>query len=571
MAPMAPKRESELTTNRTGRSIHREWTICGVLVLLTFAIVYSRSLSFVYIDGDDATRVAYHVLGRNSEVQPPYAAYESMLDTVLSILPPDEKVVRIVSMTLTAVSASVLCFLIIMLAFDWCADLRRVPRWLLALAMVLAALEFFYLGMLLTPSVIAMAFLVGAHLIIRRSTVSRCFPRWSGLGASVLLFGVGAAFRWDTLTYGAVVVTDLFLRAGDRSEEGQPPVKDRLRLAVLWGVLAGLVWLITVACNGWGPARVVGVIEAAGPGESANLKVALGRVQTLFTPGFAALWAIGLFWLIRRRHPLAFVTTVSIIVVAIFIPLGGPKWFITAIPSLLACASMGFALFWRRPMLRYATLGLLLLPWLIGLRMVFAGAAWGPGFEMQPYDRTPTNTNGSGVSLRFGSRTAVPTPEGPRPLFGHAWVLSGDWKRFVQDAAWEQFAATRKAIDMGVPLLQDKGQGEAVVTYAALGFRTKDRWNRTLDNKFVIERRFTGQDGTQTRMLRLTNRNDLFDSCSIERLRRICTDTVVISGYSTTLHRLHQLVPTSLEKLGKTTAVLHLDRLHLAASSGHIQ
>ncbi len=276
-----------------------------------------------------------------------------------------------------------------------------------------------------------MALLVGAHLIVRRATARTGFPRLGSFTTSVLLFGIGAAFRWDTVTYGATIAADLFFRAGDRSEYGQPPVWDRLRLSFGWGALAGVTWLVVLMFNGWGLERILHTIQVGGPVESLDWKMGLSRVQTLFTPAFTLLSAAGYLLLLRRKHPLAIIVPMAILPVVKLVLYGVPKWFITATPSLVACAVVGLCFFWQRPAQRYALLGLLVLPWLIGIRWSYGGIAWGPGFELQPYDRIARST--SFFSPTVGPGMAVPTPEGPRPLFGHAWVLLGEWKRFVNE------------------------------------------------------------------------------------------------------------------------------------------
>lgn len=535
--------------------------LCGGLVLLAFALVYFQSLSFVYIEGDDATIVAYHALGRNSQLQPVYSPYNSMLDAFLTVLPPREDIVRITAMTLTAVSAPVFFFLMMLLAFDWCTEIGQPPKWALVAAMLLAVPEFYYLAMVLTPSIIAMALLVGAHLIVRRATARTRSPAWGSFTASLLLFGIGAAFRWDTVTYGATIAADLFLRAGDRSKHGQPAVRDRLWLSFGWGALAGVTWLVVLMFNGWDLKSILHISLANGPVESLDWKMALSRAQTLFTPAFTLLSAVGYYILLRRKHPLAIIAPLAILPVAKFALYGVPKWFITATPSLVACAVVGFCLFWKRPAQRYAMLGLLLLPWLIGLRWSYGGIAWGPGFELQPYDHIARNT--SFFSPTVGAGMAIPTPEGPRPLFGHAWVLLGEWKRFVNEYSSEVDAAVVDSIEAGVPLLlHTEGQGWIVSTYSSHGYFTKDSQWRTIGDNSIIERRWTGPGGgTQTRMLLFANPAQLFEAAAVERMRRIASDTVVISGFSSTLIRLQEIAPESLESLGKRTALLHLDRL----------
>ena len=563
---MAQTGEPQTPSAKKARPVGR-YLLCGALIFLLFGLVYWRSLSFVYIEGDDATLVAYHALGRDLLLQPPYAAYTSMYDALFGMLPPRESTIRIGMLSLTAISLPILFFLMILLAGDWCASLEYVPEWLSAALLLLATPEFFYLGLVLTPSATAMTFVVGAHLILRRSTARRRWPEWIGFAASLLLFGFGASLRWDTVTYGATIAADLLLRAGDRAPEGPAPVGVRVRLAGGWGALALAAWLGCVRINGWGPVDVFRIILSSGPVEAVDWIASIARIQPLFTPAFLLLCGTGLYWLLRCRHPLGIVVLIAIIPVAKLMLFGVPKWFLTAIPAMLACAMAGLTLVWARSAAwRYALLGLLLLPWVIGIRLTLGGGAWGPGFESRPFDGI--SMDGTWPRLVFGSGSALPTAEGPRALFGHAGALLCDWKPFVDDGASEQVTAVNKSIEMGLPLVEDGGLNEAVVVYASLGLTTSDAWNRSVDHQFSVERRFLGKNGKYSRLLKLKHRSSLFEVKAIEQLRRETGDAVVISGYTSTLHRLWIASPNSLEKLGKITAILHLDKLQADVAAG---
>jgi hypothetical protein len=513
------------------------------------------SLTFVYVEGDDAEVVAHHALGRDSYIAPVYAAYESMTDFTLSLLPAREDVVRITAMTVTALCMPIFFFLVMLLAFDWCNEILPTPRWPLVVVMLLAVPEFYYLGMVLEPPIIAMTFLVGAHLVVRRSTAGT--PNWAGVAISILLFGLGAALRWETVRYGLTIAADLFFRYGNRRPE-KAVVLERLRMTFLWGILAVIAWTFAVRLNGYGFVRMIRISRNTGL-EPIDWKASFSSIHTLFTPGFAISFAVGLYFLLRRKHPLAFITLISFLPVGKLLLYGAPKYIITLTPSLLACGLVGFSAFWRLRWQRYMLITASILPWLIGVRMTFSGFAWGPGFEIQSYERIPTRT--SWPSLTLGPGMAIPTREGPRALFGHAWVLGGGWKRFVTEYWSEQEAAVRKTIQGEAPiLLQDPMQGWVSVSYAKNGYTTEDSYSRTIDS-FVIERRWHSPDGTKSTMFKLNDPQQIFEPGGVERLRQIAGDTVIIIAFTRTLGNIYRISPKSMDRLGNTTAVLHLDRL----------
>ena len=58
------------------------------------------------------------------------------------------------------------------------------------------------------------------------------------------------------------------------------------------------------------------------------------------------------------------------------------------------------------------------------------------------------------LELVLGPGAAFPTPEGPRPLYGHGYVLlGGAWSRFINAAAAERQKSIHTAISMNAPLV----------------------------------------------------------------------------------------------------------------------
>ena len=231
-----------------------------------------------------------------------------------------------------------------------------------------------------------MALVVGAHLVIRSATANTTTPCRSKFAVSLLLFGIGAAFRWDAVAYLAAIAADLFFRAGDRAEH-LPNIIARLRLSFMWSTLAGLTWLMMVLLNGWSPEFIIHTMLSQGPVESLDWKLGLARAQTFFTPAFLVFYSIGFYVLIRKRSSLALVFIISILPVLRLLVYGVPKWFITAIPSFIGCAVFGLCFISSsssRTGLKYALIALLVFPWLVGIQWSYEGTAWGPGFEAAP-------------------------------------------------------------------------------------------------------------------------------------------------------------------------------------------
>src|SRR5262245_19526722 len=87
-------------------------------VLLVFGAVYARALTFEYVDGDDASSIAYHALGRDEVTQGSYAGYQSGADLLLRLVPAHEPTLRVLAITLTCLAMMLYVVLMLRLVFD---------------------------------------------------------------------------------------------------------------------------------------------------------------------------------------------------------------------------------------------------------------------------------------------------------------------------------------------------------------------------------------------------------------------------------------------------------------------
>ncbi len=527
-----------------------------------FALVYARSLTFVYIEGDDATSIAYHALGRLRSVQPPYSAYQSMMDAALALLPAREPVLRAAAMSMTALAAPVLVFLIAALAYDWLGSRICISWPAAALLVPLAAPELIYLGLVYTPAMVALAAAVGAHLLARaacrhanRGAIARAPRFW----ASAVLFGAGVACRWDVVAYGAMVAADLWMGPGLGG-----PRRRRFPAAPIWGLAALGAWLGAVWANGFSPDLVWKIVRTAGPVETyPGLAAAAAAIQTLATPALVLFAALGFILLARRRHPLCLLVLMGLGLTVRYIPFGVPKWFLVATPALAACALAGFSAAWgwrggAAPLLRVALAACVAAPWLIGVQTLFGDSAYGPGFQVRPFDR-PVH-RGLFVRPLPGAGALVPTSEGARPLGGHAWVLLGGWRRIARERADDLSHAAAEAASASLPILQDYGQGLLAAELAGMGYYTRDSWKQEVRTFLSVE------GGRPIRVVRLRDREDLFTPAGQARVEKMAGgNRLVAFAYTSTLRRLYRTAPLSLHKLGATAAVLDLGILRETA------
>lgn len=563
-----------------GYSLEQLWPLT---VIAWFIVVYSMSLAFVYIEGDDAASIAYHLLGRDSSVQPPYTPYQGFMDLWLSLLRPSEETLRRAAMAATAFAAVYMTVVMLVIVFDW-VKANAIQKIIISVVTMLGCPELSFLGLYYSPSVIAMCFVLSAHYLVRRvfkqgaiSTKSMV-SRAGVFAGSVGLFGIGTACRWDIGVYGAVIVVDLLIIAMRRT--GEHDVQRSWKpaaSALFWGACALLSSFAAIFASGYGVEEIARLVRGSTQYGTSTGSLPASWVSivalrsallvSLITPVFGLLAVLGLIGLIRRRDPLLLVVLVGgLVVLPWAVKLGVPKMLLPAVPGLLYCVASGLVLVQggsapSRVQIRHVILlALLLAPWIVGVRVTIPGSAWGPGFEMKAYDRAVSDAK---LSIALAAGAVVPTFEGPRPLLGYSAVLlGGQWRSFVSSTDEEYGNVVRQASYSDLPLVLIEPPDRATVELLVQGYSTRDHRDRVASNGSLNERRFVNNEG---RVL-LVYGCVIDGEAPVSVLRRLMTnipgaDRVVIKGYPRTVRGLHQLAPDAMHKLGPTSAILDVEQM----------
>lgn len=536
--------------------------------ILVYVLVYSRSLTFQYIEGDDATSLAYHLLGRNPALQQPYSIYQGMMDALLGLLPPVEYLLRYTAFGLSSLACVVFFLLIMELVSEW-HPVEGQWKMVLPVLVLLAAPEILYMGLSFIPTLLAMCFLLGAHLVFRRC-ITTPDQKWK-LVISALLFGIGVAFRWNTVVYGAVIAVDGWLLTNPAER------KKNIARILRWGGMSVLAALIAIGLSNLrtldlasAVARVASVWSQVGTETSGGLLSLVLIMSPLLTPAMVLLAGVGLVVLIRRKNPLWMVVLVGLAGVLPWLQTGTPKNLITFIPGLLLCFSVGLSFLWdlgkskqTTRIIRAGLVLLLALPWLLGLQVEKGDTAWGPGFEQKPYDRPAAE--GLRGHVVAGTGSAFPTPEGPRPIYGYLDnLVLGQFRAFIQHLAEERLAVLDYARSEDFPVLVTNWSPDYYLAdlYAS-GYRTTDGANHPSGfSADVVYRHFSAGGKAPIDLYY----QEMIDTSPTELINelvkmRAIGNRIVLTGYSGTLRTLYLACPQALTAVGDTSALVDLDAL----------
>ena len=564
------------------------WLLSHIAIptVILFGTVYAFALTFVYIEGDDASSVVYHAMGRNRALQPPYSAYHGMMDIFLGLLPSNEVIVRHTAMAMTAIAAALMVILIGILIFSW---LPFESGWRISACMILLLIcspEIFYMGLVYTPSLVAMSLVLAAHVMIRSSCLRKFRSELDESRSatifllSAVLFGVGVACRWDVGVYLLFVAADLLLirRPAGGSRAGW-------RISAAWCSAAFAASLAAILVSGHGIVDIRSTLELAKKEVSSSDSwfATIGAYQTLFTPGFGAFFLIGVVFLFRKSRRSLLLIAVGVLSVAPYFFSREPKMILPALPALWLAVAAGINVIFQMPRdkFRWAMPILILLsltPWVIGLRVNSAETAWGPGFEVKTGDRSAAANTSTILTNRVDERTvgvgkirlgptggfAIPTPEGPRPLGGHFWVLfGGKWRELASELAAERERVVAVSTEKRYNILQDSGNSYIVAELLEKGYMTTNEKGTHAGNG-VYGRVFTSSAGPPLTLQTLQVRKRLFEKTQLAELQKLnpVGKVMLYSGYTSTITKIAEVAPDSLEILGPFSAIVDITALN---------
>jgi hypothetical protein len=548
-----------------------------LVVVLFFGAVYARSLTFVYIEGDDAASVAFHAMGRDRSLQQPFNEYHSGMDMLLGVLPADEGVLRISFMVLTALAAVMMVLLMLAVAFMMIGGLGEGEKSFVALALLLSVPEFFYLGLAYMPTLIAMCFALAGHLVLK--------PVFNDGGASesaswrvpvsAALLGLGAACRWDMALYGWVVAADAIFTAGPGGRLASGLSK-RAALIAVFGILAATFWLVLLKVSGYGFGDTIKTLRSTGSIASEGRFtwiISIVHWLGVWTPAFVMLTAWGAYRLFKADR--AIFLKAAVFSVPIFLIFAATKWppkqvmmFFPGLVLMLVAGASGVYRLLSQPGLPKAAalcvIAVILLPWFVGIRATYADTAWGPGFEFREYDRQESG-NSARPALFTGG--AIPTQEGPRGLWGHAGVfLGGAWRKHVTQVENERLNVIAKALELKLPIICLQGGCQYIeAELSGMGFITKVPSWRLSKHGLYLKRVFFNTGGRTLPLLISQGPASalLRDRALLKEVMMMAGGTmaVALGGDPSAARLIYLSHPDSMTKIGNMSALLDLAQL----------
>ncbi|MDG5492255.1 glycosyltransferase family 39 protein [Psychroserpens sp. SPM9] len=524
-----------------------------------FLVIGLLALNLNYIEGDDARTILFHAFGRDVDFQPPYSPYHSMFDTLFSLLPTQsETLLRQMGIVLSFLSGLAVLLCLAKIVVDILGKEKPQLCWfLLALPFIIP--ETLFSSLIINPTNISFALVLLAHVFFIKYLKNNSIPT---LVVAIVLFGLGVSFRWSIgfyifVLYGHFVFTNsAHLKAVVSVEKLKKSF-----IVFPFFIVSVILW---IQISGY---SVVDIYEVFVNGskyleDKETSLLSVGAVAISFiTPALAVLLILGVIYCIKQK--LWFPLGLWLMSVLPYFTMGIVpmyKYMITTILPLVLILAHGF-LSIKNQKIKYIIYAVIIGPWLVGLHLK-SNSAWGPGFEVRAITNNSIETHNfnpdkstaiENVSLVLGSGMAMPTPEGPRPLFGFGAVLLKDWKQFVSKHNNEREAAVNYAIENKCNILQDVNHSYIAAKLSEKGYSAKDELNAS--NEFGFHRRFeTNSNSINIDVFK--NKKALFDSALMQSYVSKNKKVVVYSSYTNIITKLEAKYNTQFEQYGAFWGVL---------------
>ena len=402
-----------------------------------YLFLYINTLSYNYVEGDDACTILYHLCGRNLNIQQPYAVYNSGFDYLLSFVENKESKLLLFSLHISFFSGLVIYLLIgyfLSLIFEVNNNL------ILFLCLIPFIIpELIFLNLILNTTNLGFLFAL-LSLIFYWKYISNYKPYHFIL--STLFIGIAIPFRWSIIIFYPVFITFYFLKNSNSTIN----YKKIFQLTFLHFIISFVIGLVLIRITGYNFNDFVDIVfwgnNYMEKAERSKLHL-LAMGISFFTIPFLFLLLFGIIHIIKNFNEktinkivFLFSSIFPFLILGFFPSL---KYSISLIPMILILAYWGFNLIIQNKKNTILFYFSLLFIWFIGVKINTDSLTFGDGFNQKNSininkkylfkynvdERIKINK----VYLDFDGGFYLPTPEGPRPLFGYFYVVFANlWK-----------------------------------------------------------------------------------------------------------------------------------------------
>ena len=531
-----------------------------IYYIILYIILYIFTLNFNYIEGDDASTVMYHVMGRDSNTQPFYSYYHSMFDLILSLIKSNDEIfLRHISIYISFIFGLFALLSMAYLSLLKSKENNSTLLFLLLLPFIIP--EILFSSLIVNPTLISITLIFLSHILLIKYNYSN---QKLLLFLSLIFFGIGVGFRWINGFYLFVLFGDYILNDTRYFKNVFSFEKIKKSFIIFPLYIASVIAFIQI--SGF---SIIDIYNTYKFGYSAfentdTSYFAMAATSIAFlTPSFIFLFLLGIFYCVRNGYYRNILLLLISIIPYFFIGFYSSYKYMINIVIVLALIMIQGISISKSIYFKMSILILILLTWFFGINLN-TNTAWGPNFEVQVktnklldlYNYNPDNSvEIQNIKIVFGDGMAVPTPEGPRSLYGFGEVFVDKWFRFVEINNKERLDAVYYAERNHCKIIQDGNHSFISSKLVELDYQTKHEFKRFINGKF--EREFN-KDKNSIIVNVLKSKNEIFNNELIHNFLIDEKQVVVYSSYTNIIIKLKSIHKEKFLQKGAYWGVLKI-------------
>lgn len=545
-----------------------------VFYFLIFLYFYFYTLNFNYVEGDDASTILYHLCGRNLNIQPPYASYNSGMDFLIKTVNiQGEESLRTFAVLVSFVSGFLILSLLVLLldsVFERNELVNSSYKTYLYLLIPFIVPDILFHSLIINSAYIGFVFLIGSLLLFIRFLKTN---RIVFLGLSILLFAIAIPFRWTLLVSLPIYMGfALYYNPIDYYSSQTWLLLFKIIIANIAGVFLAILFIDVTGYNLEGIYNTIVSSNSYLENSERSVLSILATSSAFLTPSLLFLLILGVFKIyeLNKKSKNYAVSILSLIFFSIapffifgFFP--SFKFLITLFPILLIVAVLGFDYLMKSKWLLIIFLILFTSPWFIGIQVDAKGTFCGPGFELntQKIDLNKFEESNpdkriqiEGVYLKFDSGFYLPMLEGPRPFYGYFYVLFGNgWKNQI-----DLFTQEREKIfqvlmqNKNTVYIQDRKTAYFQCDLFRKGFATKTNY---INNDSILFRNYKNKE--QSINIHVVPDAHPKVEWISNYFKKAKSTLIYRSSYSNEILKLYDNNENHIELLGPFTAIKYLE------------
>lgn len=536
-------------------------------------IVFFFTLNFNYVEGDDASTVLYHLCGRNTDIQLPYAAYNSGIDFVIQLSGlKTEESIRTFAVLISFISGLFVligCKSFVEAFFESNKQVDSKSRIIFYLLLPFIVPDVLFHSLIVNATNISFVFILYSLIsFIKFLRSDKNF--W--LLLSIVLFAIAIPFRWTMLVVLPVYVGLLFYFVPMTNSKPTFLLLLKVMIAAVFGLLLAI---FLISLTGYSLQGIYdSILSTTGYLSQTDFSVlsVLASGSAFLTPPLLILLLFSLFKttaMFKKQSKPAYSLAVLVLLSAspffLFGFFPSYKFLITLFPILLILMVLGIDYLMKKKVLFALFISSILAIWFLGIQINAGGTFCGPGFELNTQKVQNLNNPNSkeaqnvdervkikGVSLKLASGFYMPMLEGPRPLYGYFYVFCNGWFNQVEALKNERREIVKLLLDdKNAILIQDRKTAYLSCDLYQKGYKTTTNF---IDAKSYLYRDFVKENDTIKLMVAPDNvsKVEWISNFPVEKGKKV----IFRSSYSSEILQLYNAKKGNVKIIGPFTAII---------------